>query len=86
MYKNFATANLSIYKTFLKGKLMVFFYASDFFGMGNTHSRMYSGSMRDIIHRDYAISDYSITIRYKLNMSKSKYKGTGAGQEQKNRM
>ena len=27
-----------------------------------------------------------LTIRYKFNASKSKYKGTGAGQEQKSRM
>lgn len=86
MYRDYFGANLSIYKSFLKGKLLVFFYANDLLGIGNMHSRMYSGSMRDIVHHDYSISAYSLTLRYRFNVSKSKYKGTGAGQEQKSRM
>jgi hypothetical protein len=50
------------------------------------HSKMYSGSMREIIHHDYSISEYSLTIRYRFNVAKKKYKGTGAGQSQKDRM
>ncbi len=86
MYRDYFGANLSIYKSFLKGKLLVFFYANDLLGIGNMHSRMYSGAMRDIVHHDYSISAYSLTLRYRFNVSKSKYKGTGAGQEQKSRM
>jgi hypothetical protein len=29
---------------------------------------------------------FRLTVRYKFNAAKSKYKGTGAGQSQKNRM
>lgn len=86
MYRNYFCTNLSIYKSFLKGKLIVFFYANDLLGTGNTHSRMYSGAMREIVHHDYSISDFSLTIRYRFNALKGKYKGTGAGQEQKSRM
>lgn len=86
MYRDYFGANLSIYKSFLKGKLLVFFYANDLLGIGNMHSRMYSGAMREIVHHDYSISAYSLTLRYRFNVSKSKYKGTGAGQEQKSRM
>lgn len=86
MYRDYFGANLSIYKSFLKGKLLVFFYANDLLGIGNMHSRMYSGAMREIVHHDYSISTYSLTLRYRFNVSKSKYKGTGAGQEQKSRM
>ena len=86
MYRNYFSTNLSIYKSFLKGKLIVFFYANDLLGTGNTHSRMYSGAMREIVHHDYSISDFSLTIRYRFNALKGKYKGTGAGQEQKSRM
>lgn len=86
MYRNYFSTNLSIYKSFLKGKLIVFFYANDLLGTGNTHSRMYSGAMREIVHHDYSISDFSLTIRYRFNVLKGKYKGTGAGQEQKSRM
>lgn len=86
MYRNYFSSNLSIYKSFLKGKLVVFFYANDLLGTGNMHSKMYSGSMREIIHHDYSISEYSLTIRYRFNVAKKKYKGTGAGQSQKSRM
>lgn len=86
MYRNYFSSNLSIYKSFLKGKMVVFFYANDLFGTGNMHSKMYSGSMREIIHHDYSISEYSLTIRYRFNVAKKKYKGTGAGQSQKSRM
>lgn len=86
MYRNYFSSNLSIYKSFLKGKMVVFFYANDLLGTGNMHSKMYSGSMREIIHHDYSISEYSLTIRYKFNVAKKKYKGTGAGQSQKSRM
>ena len=86
MYRNYFSSNLSIYKSFLKGKMVVFFYANDLLGTGNMHSKMYSGSMREIIHHDYSISEYSLTIRYRFNVAKKKYKGTGAGQSQKDRM
>lgn len=86
MYRNYFSSNLSIYKSFLKGKMVVFFYANDLLGTGNMHSKMYSGSMREIIHHDYSISEYSLTIRYRFNVAKKKYKGTGAGQIQKSRM
>lgn len=86
MYRNYFSSNLSIYKSFLKGKMVVFFYANDLLGTGNMHSKMYSGSMREIIHHDYSLSEYSLTIRYRFNVAKKKYKGTGAGQSQKSRM
>lgn len=86
MYRNYFSSNLSIYKSFLKGKMVVFFYANDLLGTGTMHSKMYSGSMREIIHHDYSISEYSLTIRYRFNVAKKKYKGTGAGQSQKSRM
>lgn len=86
MYRNYFSSNLSIYKSFLKGKMVVFFYANDLLGTGNMHSKMYSGSMREIIHHDYSISEYSLTIRYRFNVAKKQYKGTGAGQSQKSRM
>lgn len=86
MYRNYFSSNLSIYKSSLKGKMVVFFYANDLLGTGNMHSKMYSGSMREIIHHDYSISEYSLTIRYRFNVAKKKYKGTGAGQSQKSRM
>ena len=34
MYRNYFSSNLSIYKSFLKGKMVVFFYANDLLGTG----------------------------------------------------
>lgn len=77
MYRNYFSSNLSIYKSFLKGKMVVFFYANDLLGTGNMHSKMYSGSMREIIHHDYSISEYSLTIRYRFNVAKRSIKVQG---------
>ena len=66
MYRNYFSSNLSIYKSFLKGKMVVFFYANDLLGTGNMHSKMYSGSMREIIHHDYSITKVSQVNKYQL--------------------
>lgn len=55
----------------------MFFYANDLLGTGNMHSKMYSGSMREIIHHDYSISEYSLTIRYRFNVAKRSIKVQG---------
>ena len=46
----------------------------------------YSGDYNIYQKNSYDNREFSVTIRYKLNTAKSKYKGTGAGESQKNRM
>lgn len=47
---------------------------------------MYSGDYYLYQKSVWDRQEFVVTIRYKLNAAKSKYKGTGAGDSQKSRM
>lgn len=79
-------ADLSLYKSFLKDKLSVSFYVSDLFKTNKNSVVTYYGTMRESIYEPKAMRNINLTIRYKFNTSRSKYKGTGAGEGQKNRL
>ena len=74
----------SLYKSFLKESLILQLRANDLLE-SKQNITMYSGKrvmqQTQVFHRQI-----SLTLRYKFNTSKSKYKGTGAGESQKNRM
>lgn len=78
-------ANISLYKSFLKDRLSVQLKANDLFNSYQAKSTIYSGNRLMTIKME-ARRNISITLRYKFNAAKSKYKGTGAGDSQKNRM
>ena len=79
-------ADLSLYKSFLKDKLSLSLYVSDLFKTGKTDITMFFGAMREAIYHAPAMRDVNLTVRYKFNTSRSKYKGTGAGAGQKSRL
>ena len=79
-------ADLSLYKSFLKDKLSLSLYVSDLFKTGKTDLTMFYGAMREAIYHAPAMRDINLTVRYKFNTSRSKYKGTGAGAGQKSRL
>lgn len=78
-------ANISLYKSFLKDRLSVQLKAYDLFNSYQAKSTIYSGN-RLMTGKIEARRNIGITLRYKFNAAKSKYKGTGAGESQKNRM
>lgn len=80
------TFNVSFHKSFLAGRLILQFYAYDILGTADHHMTMYTSNLREYAQQRYSCSTYSLTLRYKFNTSRSKYKGTGAGQSQKSRM
>lgn len=84
--KGYFNTDLSLYKSLFRDRLILTLDVSDLFGTGNQHRTYYSGVQRTTLYDVYSTSSITLGIRYRLNMSKSKYKGTGAGQEQKNRM
>lgn len=84
--KGYFCANLSIYKSLLKRRLTIYFDAYNLFGTGNSSSRLYSGTMREIRYHNFSTSEYSLTISYNFNSIKNKYKGSGAGKEQRHRL
>ena len=47
---------------------------------------MYSGDYYLYQKSAWDRQEFAVTVRYKFNTAKSKYKGTGAGDSQKSRM
>lgn len=74
----------SLYKSFLKERLILQLRANNLLE-SKQNITLYSGirvlQQTQVFHRQI-----SLTLRYKFNTTKSKYKGTGAGESQKNRM
>ena len=79
-------ADLSIYRSFLNDKLTLSFYAGDLFKTDKISAVTYYGPMRSTIYEPKALRVMNLTVRYKFNVGHSKYKGTGAGAEQKSRL
>lgn len=79
------SVNAMLYKGFLNDRLTFQLQATDLFNSTRSRSLVYLGSLRTF-YTDAEPNSRSLTIRYKFNATKSKYKGTGAGSSQKNRM
>lgn len=80
--------DLALQKAFLKDKLSFRLDVYDLFKkweQGNSVT-FYSGALRSIRQDENSHRVIRLTARYKFNSAKSKYRGTGAGEEQKKRM
>ena len=86
IYKPMFNTDLSIYKGFMKDCLTLQFYVNDVFGTNDSHIIGKYGKLKETIFDEFSTSKISLTVRYKFNTTRSKYKGTGAGDSQKNRM
>ena len=86
LYKPMFCTNISVYKACLKDHLSFQLFVYDLFGTNDGHMIAHFGKMREMVYDGLSTSKVSLTIRYKFNTTRSKYKGTGAGQEQKSRM
>lgn len=86
VYKPMFDTDLSIYKSFLKDCLTFQLYVNDVFGTNDSHVIGKYGKLKETIFDEFSTSKISLTVRYKFNVTRSKYKGTGAGLSQKNRM
>ena len=78
-------ANLRVNKSFLNDRLTLQLQGIDLFNTSANEGVVYSGN-RLLGMKPEARRTFSFTVRYKFNTVKSKYKGTGAGREQRNRM
>lgn len=85
MRKPSFTADLSLYKAFLDGRLSVQLYVDDIFKTNRKDCVCYYGAVRKARYTSPAQREINLTVRYKFNVARSKYKGTGAGQGQKDR-
>ena len=86
IYKPMFNTDLSIYKGFMKDCLTLQLYVNDVFGTNDIHIIGKYGKLKETVFDEFSTSKISLTIRYKFNTTRSKYKGTGAGDSQKNRM
>ena len=86
LYKPRFCTNVSVYKAFLKDRLSFQLFVYDLFGTDDIHMSAHYGKMKDMLVDKQSTSKVSLTVRYKFNTTRSKYKGTGAGESQKNRM
>ena len=86
IYKPMFNTDLSVYKGFLKDTLSFQLYVNDLFGTNDSHIIGKYGKLKETVFDEFSTSKISLTVRYKFNTTRSKYKGTGAGESQKNRM
>ena len=86
LYKPMFCTNISAYKAFLKDRLSFQLFIYDLFGTNDSHMIAHFGKMKEMVYDGLSTSKVSLTVRYKFNTTRSKYKGTGAGESQKNRM
>ena len=80
------SADASVYRQFLNRRLTLQLYVSDVFHTGTSHVTYYSGSMRTTAFDFEAQTFFNLSARYAFNVGRNKYRGTGAGQSQRNRM
>lgn len=80
------TLNIGLRKSFLNDALSIEARANDLLLGCKQEALLYmeSARMKDLSWSD--TRSFSLTVRYRFNAAKSKYKGTGAGQDAINRM
>ena len=84
--KNEFTVNIGLTKSFINDQLQVSIKGHDIFKGKNEGNLLYNHQMD--LHQItwYDSRKAELTVRYKFNSAKSKYKGTGAGQKEINRL
>lgn len=84
--KGYFNMDVSVNKSFLKGALMLNLYANDI--LKTQKDKFYLYGKNVIINRNCYTYTRCIgfTVTYNFNATKSKYKGTGAGTEEKKRL
>ena len=80
-----STVNLRVYKMFLDKSLTIYLGVNDIFNGQIYKANIYSGNVMMQSNVNNHGRNVELTIRYNFNTSKSRYKGTGAGQTEKTR-
>lgn len=84
--KNNASVDVSLTKTFAKDRCSLRIQGTDIFHTDKSSSTVYTGIMKATQVSSYDSRQFVLTFTYKFNTTRSKYKGTGAGNEEKNRL
>ena len=78
--------NLSVRKSFLNDALTIELEGTDILDSRRDNVRLRSGDYSIVQYNHFDTREAVLTLRYKFNTTKSKYKGTGAGESAKSRM
>ena len=81
-----AMLSLSVSKDFFKRRLNVKLTGNDLFNSGINRFTLYSNRMMFQKMEDNDSRCIQLSLRYRFNVTPSKYKGTGAGNAEKNRL
>lgn len=84
--KNSWVVNAAINKSFFNDRLNVNLKASDIFYQNKDANLLYNAQMELFQESKYDTRQVELTVRYKFNFTNSKYKGTGAGQSEIERL
>ena len=77
---------LSVSKDFCKGRLNVKLEGRDVFNGGINRFTLYSNRLQIQKTEDNDSRNINLTLRYRFNVTRSKYKGTGAGNAERGRL
>ena len=81
-----AVLNVSIVKTFFNDRLSIKLAGEDLFDRSRDGNLVYNHQVKLWQGNYYDRRRFVATVRYKLNTTRSKYKGTGAGNAEKSRL
>lgn len=86
LYKSYSNLSLSLTKSFCKNKLLILLSASDILKDNYNKSIFYGKNMTNSRNNYSDTRKIQVTLRYFFNMARNKYKGTGAGNDEKKRL
>lgn len=78
--------DLMVRKSFLNNNLSLTLYATDLLNNYPDRATMYSGDIKTFTYNRFESRSIRFAVRYKFNSVRSKYRGTGAGENEKSRM
>lgn len=84
--KAFGGVNTAVLKTLLDGKLSLKLGVTDVFKTMGNYIRNFCGSQNLLQYSYYDSRRLEFTVKYSFNTARSKYRGTGAGNDEKSRL
>lgn len=85
-FRNKGAVNVSLTKSLLNDHLSILVQGNDLFHTEKQGMLLYAGWMHSEQTSWYDSREFVLTLRYNFNTTRSKYKGTGAGNDEKNRL
>lgn len=80
------TFDLGVYKSFNDDTWSIKLQLNDVFDSSKQEFTMYDAISQTFVRKNYDTRDLQLTIRYNFNTARSRYKGQGAGSEEKSRL